>query len=134
MRVAVDTNVLVRYLTWDAEEQAIKAAAILESGDVIVISTIVLCELVWVLKRAYRYPGAEIANVVRDLIQTRNVDIDRPVAEVGWQMVARGGDFADGVVQHDAGRAKCDRVVTFDQDFARLSAPAVELLGIAQNR
>jgi predicted nucleic-acid-binding protein len=137
VKVSVDTNVLVRYLTWDAEEQAIKAATILESGYMIVISTIVLCELVWVLKRAYRYPGEEIVNVVRDLIQTRNAEIDRPAAEVGLQMLARGGDFADGVIQHDAGRAKCDRVVTFDQDFARLSAsatPVVELLGTAQNR
>jgi predicted nucleic-acid-binding protein len=49
-------------------------------------------------------------------------------------MLARGNDFADGIIQYDAGRAKCDRVVTFDQDFARLGAPAaVELLGIAQN-
>jgi predicted nucleic-acid-binding protein len=135
VKVAVDTNVLVRYLTWDAEEQAIQAATILESGDVIVISTIVLCELVWVLKRAYRYAGADIVDVVRHLIQTRNVEIDRLAAEIGLQMLARGGDFADGVIQYDADRAKCDRVVTFDQDFARLSAPAVvELLGVAQNQ
>ena len=134
MKVAVDTNVLVRYLTWDAEEQAIEAATILESGDVIVISTIVRCELVWVLKRAYRYGGAEIVDVVRHLIQTRNIEIDRPAAEVGLQMLARGGDFADGVIRYDADRAKCDRVVTFDQDFARLSALSVKLLGIAQSR
>ena len=134
MKVAVDTNVLVRYLTWDAEEQAIEAAAILEGRDVIVISTIVLCELVWVLKRAYRYATAEIVDIVRRLIQTRNVEIDRPAAEVGLQMLAWGGDFADGVIQCEAGRAKCDRVVTFDRDFAQLSATAVELLGTAQNR
>ena len=135
MKVSVDTNVLVRYLTWDAEEQAIEAAAILESRDVIVISTIVLCELVWVLKRAYRYATAEIVDIVGRLIQTRNVEIDRPAVEVGLQMLTRGGDFADGVIQCEAGRAKCDRVVTFDRNFARLSATAaVELLGTAQNR
>jgi len=112
VKVAVDTNVLVRYLTWDAEEQAIEAAAILESRDVIMISTIVLCELVWVLKRAYRYATVEIVDVVRRLIQTRNIEIDRPAAEVGLQTLARGGDFADGVIQFEARRAKCDRVVT----------------------
>src|SRR5689334_86248 len=64
VKVAVDTNVLVCYLTWDAEEQAIEAAEILESRDVIVISTIVFCELVWVLKRAYRYATAEIVDVL----------------------------------------------------------------------
>jgi hypothetical protein len=45
VKIAVDTNVLVRYLTCDAEEQAIEAAAILEGRDVIVISTIVLCRV-----------------------------------------------------------------------------------------
>jgi hypothetical protein len=40
--------------------------------------------------------GAEIVDVVRHLIQTRNIEIDRPAAEVGLQMLARGGDFADG--------------------------------------
>ena len=135
MKVAVDTNVLVRYLTWDAEEQAIEAAGILESRDVIVISMIVLCELVWVLRRAYRYANAEIVDIVRRLIQTRDIEIDRPAAEVGLQVLARGGDFADGVFQCEAGRAKCDRIITFDRDFARLSATAaIELLGTAQNR
>jgi predicted nucleic-acid-binding protein len=135
VKVAVDTNVLVRYLTWDAEEQAIEAATIIERGDVIVISTIVLCELVWVLKRAYRYAAAEIVEIVRRLIQTRNIEVDRPAAEIGLQMLARGGDFADGVIQYDAARAKCDRMVTFDQNFARLSTAAVvELLGAARSR
>ena len=86
-------------------------------------------------ERAYRYAGAEIVEVVGHLIQTRNLEIDRPAAEFGLQMLARGGDFADGVIQCDAGRARCDRVITFDQDFARLSAPgAVELLRTAQTR
>jgi predicted nucleic-acid-binding protein len=135
VKIAVDTNVLVRYLTWDDEEQAVEAAAVLESGDVIVISTIVLCELVWVLKRAYRYAGGEIVDTVRRLIQSHIVEIDRPTAEVGLRMLARGGDFADGVIQYDASRARCNRVVTFDQDFARLSASAaVQLLGTAPDR
>ena len=33
------------------------------------------------------------------------------------------GDFADGVIRHEADRAKCDRLVTFDQGFARLLGP-----------
>jgi len=45
-------------------------------------------------------------------------------------MLARGGDFADGIVRHEAERAKCDRIVTFDQGLARLLAPdKVALLG-----
>jgi hypothetical protein len=45
-------------------------------------------------------------------------------------MLARGGDIADGVVRHQADRAKCDCLVTFDRDFARRLGPdKVALLG-----
>lgn len=130
MRIAVDTNVLVRYLTWDDQGQAIEAADAIEGADEIVAPTIVLCELVWVLKRAYRYTGLEIIDILRRLVAIRAVEIERPAAEAGIAMLARGGDFADGVVRYEADRAKCDRLVTFDQGFARLVDPGkVALLG-----
>jgi predicted nucleic-acid-binding protein len=131
VRIAVDTNVLVRYLTWDDERQAIEAANAIEGADTVVVPMIVLCELIWVLKRAYRYAGPEIIEILRRLVAIRVVEIERPAAEAGIAMLARGGDFADGVVRHEADRAKCDRLVTFDQSFARLLDPAkVALPGI----
>ena len=90
MRIAVDTNVLVRYLTWDDEGQAIEAANAIEEADAIVVPTIVLCELVWVLKRAYRYAGPEIIDILRRLVAIRAVEIERPAAEAGIAMLARG--------------------------------------------
>jgi predicted nucleic-acid-binding protein len=65
VRITVDTNVLVRYLTWDDEGQAIEAANAIERADAIVVPTIILCELVWVLKRAYRYASPEIIDILR---------------------------------------------------------------------
>jgi predicted nucleic-acid-binding protein len=130
VRIAVDTNVLVRYLTWDDEAQAIEAANAIEGADAIVVPTIMLCELVWVLKRAYRYGGPEIIQILRRLAAVRAVEIERPAPEAGIAMLERGGDSADGVVRYDADRAKCDRLVTFDQGFARLLGPdKVALLG-----
>ena len=55
MKIAIDTNVLVRYLTWDDEPQAQKAAELIEAADQVHVSTVVLCEVVWVLTRAYQY-------------------------------------------------------------------------------
>ena len=124
MRIAVDTNVLIRYLTWDDEAQAIRAANAIEGAEAIIVPMIVLCELVWVLKRAYRYAGPEIIEILRRLIAIRAVEIERPAAEAGIAMLARGGDFADGVVRYEADRSKCDRLVTLDQGFARLLDPA----------
>ena len=81
MSIAVDTNVLVRYLTWDDVDQARAAAAAIESGEIIAISSIVLCELVWVLKRAYRLTNTEIADAMQFVIESRNVEVDRPAAK-----------------------------------------------------
>lgn len=115
MRIAVDTNVLVRFLTWDDTEQATQAASAIEGADAVVLSAIVLCETVWVLRRAYRLSNREIAATLRELIESRTVELDRPAAEVGLALLERDGDFADGVLVLDADRAKADRLLTFDQ-------------------
>ena len=70
MTVAVDTNVLVRYLTWDDLAQAKAAARVIESGETIAISTIVLCELVWVLRRPYGLSTTEIADAICFMISS----------------------------------------------------------------
>jgi predicted nucleic-acid-binding protein len=132
VRIAVDTNVLARYLTWDDEGQAIEAATAIERADAIVVPTIVLCELVWVLQRAYRYAGPEIIDILRRLVVIREVEIERPAADAGIAMLARGGDFADGVIRHEADRAKCDRLITFDQSVARLLVPDKVALLVAR--
>jgi predicted nucleic-acid-binding protein len=134
LSIAVDTNVLVRYLTWDDEAQAQAAAAVIEGGETIAISAIVLCELAWVLKRAYRYRTEQIGEAIRGIVSSRNVSVDRAAAEEGVRMLMRGGDFAHGILLTDTARKKCRVIVTFDQNFARLAGPGrAELLRPAQS-
>jgi predicted nucleic-acid-binding protein len=131
-RIAVDTNVLVRYLTWDDEAQSREAAGIIEGAQTVFVSTVVLCELVWVLKRAYRYDGKIIQQIIRRLTETRTIELDRPATEAGLAAMRKGGDFADGVIQFDADKANFARLVTFDRKFAKAaSAATVTLLGSA---
>lgn len=130
MRITADTNVLVRFLTWDDDDQATEAARMIEEADAVFISTVVLCELVWVLKRAYRYKATEIAAALRSLIESRTVETNRAAAEAGLRLLEAGGDFADGVILFEADKAKVARLVTFDRTLAdRASADAVMLLG-----
>jgi predicted nucleic-acid-binding protein len=131
-RIAVDTNVLVRYFTWDDEEQAEEAARVIENADTVFVSTIVLCELVWVLRRAYRYDQEAISNIIQRLAQTRTVELDRPATEAGLSMLSKGADFADGVIHFDADKARCERLVTFDRKFANARGSEIlELLETA---
>ncbi len=62
-----------------------------------------------VLKRAYRYGASEIVDILRRLVALRAVEVERPVTEAGIAMLTRGDDFANGVVRHEADRAKCVR-------------------------
>jgi predicted nucleic-acid-binding protein len=106
------------------------AAAILEGAEAIAVANIVLCELAWVLGRAYRYPSEEIDAAISRVVASRNVVADREAAETGLAMLRRGGDFADGIVECDAMRARCRQIATFDQLFARILDPErVILLG-----
>ena len=70
--IALDTNVLVRYLVDDEPvEQCECAAALIEgthdSGTPIFLSNIVLCELVWVLESCYGLPDPKIADTLENL-------------------------------------------------------------------
>jgi predicted nucleic-acid-binding protein len=72
--IGIDTNILVRYLTQDDPAQASIATKLLEtySGqkNSLFINNIVLCELVWVLERGYKYKKSEIVQALKILLQT----------------------------------------------------------------
>jgi len=128
VRVAVDTNVLVRFLTEDDEAQAAAAAGIMEAASAILVSTIVLAETTWVLRRAYKHTATEVAAALRSFIDAQGVEVDEAATEAGLRFLEQGGDFADGVIAHEAKQRRCDCLVTFDRQFAQLSKGAATLL------
>ena len=67
MKVAVDTNVLVRVAVRDDEEQARAATEALENADIIVILLPCLCEFVWVLRTVYHFSSHDISAAIRAL-------------------------------------------------------------------
>ena len=50
-------------------------------------------------------PARRSSALCAAFVAIRAVEIERPAAEAGIAMLARGGDFADGVVRHEADRA-----------------------------
>jgi predicted nucleic-acid-binding protein len=60
----LDTNVLLRLLLADDPRQAARAREWLDAqprGQRLLINRIVLCELVWTLRRGYRFDREQIA-------------------------------------------------------------------------
>lgn len=120
MKITVDTNVLVRALMQDDPEQARAAAVALEQATLIAVPSAVLCELVWVLRRVYRFSPADCCSAIETLIRSHSVEVDRQAVELGLRLLAAGGDFADGVIASSGSSLRADHFVTFDQQAALL--------------
>ena len=54
MRIAVDTNVLVRSIAKDDVRQSKAAIDAMSKAGAVIVSTQALCELAWVLSRQYK--------------------------------------------------------------------------------
>ncbi len=115
MRIAVDTNVLVRAALRDDAEQAQAAEKVLSSATLVAVALPCLCEFVWMLRRLYGIGDADIASAVRALIDTANVEANRPAVEAGLSALEAGGDFADGVIAFEGRALGAQEFVSFDR-------------------
>src|ERR1700710_417626 len=73
--LAVDTNLIVRYLTGDHPKQSAKARAVIDGEDVFVSTTVVL-ETEWVLRSVYSYDPAQICAALRAFAGLSRVSLE----------------------------------------------------------
>ena len=126
--IGVDTNILVRYLTQDDAIQARKVDSFLdaaiENGSLLRVDDIVLCEVVWVLRAAYRLGKPAIADALDRLMGTTIFSFeDRELLRGALADYLEGaGDFSDYVIGRRNAGAGCDHTVTFDRQLADRSS------------
>jgi predicted nucleic-acid-binding protein len=124
--LAVDTNIVVRYLTRDDAEQFAKASALIRGEDIYICTTVLL-ETEWVLRRGYRFRRAEIVEALRALAGLPRVTLeDPPLALQALTWMGGGMDFADAL--HLATAEGCEAFVSFDR---RLATVARRVAGVA---
>ena len=109
MKITADTNVLVRALVQDEPDQARAASALLAQAELVAVPLPVLCELVWVLRRVYRFSASDCIGAIEALLASASVRSDRPAVRAGRQLLAAGGDFADGVIAYGGRQLGGDR-------------------------
>ena len=115
MKVAVDTNVLVRAVVRDDPAQADVAAAVLTDAALIAVALPCLCEFVWVLLRVYGFQQADAASAIRALLE-----VNQPAVEAGLLVLDAGGDFADGVIAYEGNWLGGETFVSFDKKAVAL--------------
>jgi len=122
MKVAVDTNVLVRAVVRDDPVQARAAIKALTNAKLIAIALPCLCELVWVLRSVYGFQTADASAAIRALLAAANVAMNRPAVEAGLSMLEAGGDFADGVIAYEGNWLGGETFISFDKKAVALLA------------
>jgi predicted nucleic-acid-binding protein len=116
---AIDTNVVVRFLTGDNPEQAKAARAAIAAGDIFVPLTVWL-ESEWVLRSGYGFAPDQIADGFVGLAGLPMIEIDeRLVLSAAIDWMREGMDFADAL--HLAKSQSCDAFLTFDKKLTKVA-------------
>lgn len=130
--IGLDTSVLARYLLQDEPRQFAKAdnfmCSAAERSELLFVSAIVLCELVWVLESGYDYAKGAIVDVVEKILATDQIVLETQ-DEMRSALTAyqRGkGDFSDYVIGLRGLAHGCNRTATFDR--ALKGEPGFDLL------
>lgn len=130
--IGIDTNVLLRILVRDHDEQLRVAERFIatrcskeEPGHV---SRVVIAEIAWVLKDIYSYDRPQIASAIRALMDVSELEIES--ADEVHGAVAdfdkSSAGFTDCLLARTNAAAGCEHTVTFDRKAAKL--PGFELL------
>lgn len=127
---AIDTNVVIRFLTADNKREAKIARAVIEAGDIFIPMTVCL-ESEWVLRSGYGFTPAQIADGLRGLAGLPGVSVEEPMAlATALDWLRDGLDFADAL--HLAKSDGCTAFLSFDKKLAKAakarSAVTVEAL------
>lgn len=119
--IGIDTNVLVRYLVQDDEEQSLKVSRLIEkcagNPKSIFINNIVVCELIWVLARGYKYSKNQIILVLKEMFLTLEFAFENH--QILWLSLSEyeksDADFSDVLIGKINIANECKHTVTFDQ-------------------
>ena len=116
---AIDTNVLVRFLARDNEDQAQRALAAILAGDVFVSKTVML-ETEWVVRGVYGFSRDRVVTALREFIGLSGVTVESPgVVAQALERMQQGMDFADALQLGAA--ADCEVFLTFDRKLAKVA-------------
>lgn len=109
--IAIDTNVLLRYLLEDDAAQSEKAGKLLLGKHLVLITDVVLVETIWTLRgKKYQLSKTELITVIKALFQEPNIRFED--GQAVWmalndyrkarQVKGKEADFADALIIHKA--------------------------------
>lgn len=120
--LAIDTNLVVRYLTNDHPEQSPGSRRLIDGQAVFVAVTVIL-EAEWVLRSAYGYGQAEVVRALRAFGGLSTVEMEEAaLVSSALDLAEAGMDFADAL--HLGKSAHCSGFATFDRKLIKAARAA----------
>lgn len=120
--LAIDTNLVVRYLTGDHPEQSPRARALIDGGQVFAAVTVML-EVEWVLRSTYGFRPAEVVRTMRAFAGLPTVIVeDSDMLATALDLAEKGIDFADAL--HLGKSSHCNGFASFDRKFVKAAKAA----------
>jgi predicted nucleic acid-binding protein len=125
--ISIDTSVVVRYLVGTPEDQARRAARLIDGDAEIGVSLVALSETAHVLRSFYRMPRSELVNTLIDLMTRANVaPLEVSKADVIDALIRarafESSPITDALIAASARANAALPVYTFDKKFGRLGA------------
>lgn len=122
--LAIDTNLVVRYLTGDHPRQSNRARKLIDAGGIYVGITVML-EAEWVLRSVYEFRPGDVCRALRAFAGLPGVTVeDEALVAAALDRVEGGMDFADAL--HLGKADHCEAMLTFD----RKSIKAAKTVGV----
>jgi len=123
---AVDTNILVRFLVGDDEQQAQQIYALFRQAELeneqFMVPLLVVLELMWVLDAVYEVSRREIIDSLKDLLLMPILKFEaHPAVQecIAAAQAAGKPDLPDLLIAHSARRLGCEQILTFDKKAAK---------------
>lgn len=119
--IGADTNLVVRFLTRDIEEQAQKVKSLLEKGEILYINETVLTELYWVLTNVYDYPKSKFIQAIDQITNTEGfVFFDDQIINASIaDFINSPAGFNDCLI-HQTNKARGYKTLTLDKKASKL--------------
>jgi predicted nucleic-acid-binding protein len=117
----IDTNVFVRIFVDDGSREHVAAAHLARGGTTFFVSTIVVVETAWVLKKAYRFSKQQLVTLLARALDAPLFEFeDRKLVELALKAFQKGkADFSDHIVVAASARAQAIPLLTFDANLAK---------------
>jgi predicted nucleic-acid-binding protein len=122
---ALDTNVLVRFLTQDDDAQFRKVLQMLNrKRAAFFVCDMVLAETDWVLRSLYAWSGEEVADAFARLTTIHNLTFENETRlRSSLKALREGADLADELIIRSCRDRGAKSFATFDKEIIRRHKP-----------